>query len=310
MSLAGKLFGQEAESAAEQYLRRRGYRIRDRNVRSIYGELDLVAEQAGVVVFVEVKARRTDVFGGAPYAVDSRKQAKIIRLAAHYLAQHRLRNQPCRFDVLLCAGESVDPSSIQHVENAFEVPGNNYNGEWSGAGSVLAPRRSRHVHCRGASLDERKTPESVIGDGGVTEPMIQFFHVSKYYGGRLALSDINLQIEKGEFVLLMGASGAGKTTLLKLLFGSERPDEGQVFVQNRNVGRLKASEVPSLRRTLGFVLPGLSLAAEKDGLRQRRHAIDGTGRVAPEHTTQSPGNAQSGRGRTSQGKSPGDAVGR
>ncbi|MBA2252064.1 MAG: ATP-binding cassette domain-containing protein, partial [Nitrospirales bacterium] len=52
--------------------------------------------------------------------------------------------------------------------------------------------------------------------------MIQLFHVSKYYGGRLALSDINLHIEKGDFVLLMGASGAGKTTLLKLLFGTER----------------------------------------------------------------------------------------
>jgi cell division transport system ATP-binding protein len=93
--------------------------------------------------------------------------------------------------------------------------------------------------------------------------MIQFFHVSKYYGGRLALSDINLQIEKGEFVLLMGASGAGKTTLLKLLFGSERPDEGQVFVQNRNVGRLKASEVPSLRRTLGFVFQDFRLLPKK-----------------------------------------------
>ena len=262
MSLAGKLFGQEAESAAEQYLRRRGYRIRDRNVRSIYGELDLVAEQAGVVVFVEVKARRTDVFGGAPYAVDSRKQAKIIRLAAHYLAQHRLRNQPCRFDVLLSpANRSIlHPSSMSRMPSRCQ--GNNYNGEWSGAGSVLAPRRSRHVHCRGASLDERKTPESVIGDGGVTEPMIQFFHVSKYYGGRLALSDINLQIEKGDFVLLMGASGAGKTTLLKLLFGSERPDEGQVFVQN-GIGRLKASEVPSLRRTLGFVFQGFRLLPKK-----------------------------------------------
>ena len=93
--------------------------------------------------------------------------------------------------------------------------------------------------------------------------MIQFFHVSKYYGGRLALSDINLQIEKGEFVLLMGASGAGKTTLLKLLFGSERPDEGQVFVQNRNIGRLKASEVPSLRRTLGFVFQDFRLLPKK-----------------------------------------------
>jgi cell division transport system ATP-binding protein len=103
----------------------------------------------------------------------------------------------------------------------------------------------------------------VRGDGGVTEAMIQFFHVSKYYGGRLALADINLQIEKGEFVLLMGASGAGKTTLLKLLFGSERPDEGQVFVQNRNVGRLKASEVPSLRRTLGFVFQDFRLLPKK-----------------------------------------------
>ena len=62
--------------------------------------------------------------------------------------------------------------------------------------------------------------------------MIQLFHVSKYYEGRLALSDINLHIQKGEFVLLMGASGAGKTTLLKLLFGAERPDEGQILVQN------------------------------------------------------------------------------
>lgn len=93
--------------------------------------------------------------------------------------------------------------------------------------------------------------------------MIQLFHVSKYYGGRPAVSDINLHIEKGEFVLLMGASGAGKTTLLKLLFGTERPDEGQILVQTRNVARLTPSEVPYLRRTIGFVFQDFRLLPKK-----------------------------------------------
>ncbi len=55
--------------------------------------------------------------------VDIRKQGRIIRLASQYLAQHRMKNQACRFDVLLCTGQSADPAAIQHIENAFEVPG-------------------------------------------------------------------------------------------------------------------------------------------------------------------------------------------
>jgi cell division transport system ATP-binding protein len=93
--------------------------------------------------------------------------------------------------------------------------------------------------------------------------MIQLFHVSKYYGGRLALSGINLHIEKGEFVLLMGASGAGKTTLLKLLFGTDRPDEGQILLQARNIARLTPSELPYLRRTIGFVFQDFRLLPQK-----------------------------------------------
>jgi cell division transport system ATP-binding protein len=93
--------------------------------------------------------------------------------------------------------------------------------------------------------------------------MIQLFHVTKYYDRRTALLDISLQVEKGEFVLLMGPSGAGKTTLLKLLFCAEFPDEGQILVQNRNVARLRPTDVPSLRRTMGLVFQEFRLLPKK-----------------------------------------------
>jgi putative endonuclease len=119
-------FGRTAESEAEAYLRRKGYRILQRNARSSVGELDLVAEKAGVLVFIEVKARRTDAMGGAVHAVDARKQAKLIRLASQYLAQHRPaqrgpETRPCRFDVVLCSGDA-SRDAIEHIENAFDVP--------------------------------------------------------------------------------------------------------------------------------------------------------------------------------------------
>ena len=118
-----KLFGQEGETAAEQYLRRKGYRIVARNLRSSVGELDLVAEDGPVLVFVEVKARRSDAFGGAIHAVHQRKQEKLIQLAAQYLARHHLKDRPCRFDVVLLQGADADISQIEHIQNAFEVAG-------------------------------------------------------------------------------------------------------------------------------------------------------------------------------------------
>lgn len=95
------------------------------------------------------------------------------------------------------------------------------------------------------------------------DAMIQLIHVSKYYNRRPALSDVSVEVEKGEFVLLMGPSGAGKTTLLRMLIGAEQPDEGQIFVQGRNVTKLKPSEVPYLRRKVGSVFQDFRLLPKK-----------------------------------------------
>lgn len=93
--------------------------------------------------------------------------------------------------------------------------------------------------------------------------MIQLIHVSKQYDRKAALSDVTLEIGKGEFVLLMGPSGAGKSTLLRMLIGAERPDSGQVFVNGKNVTSLKPSEIPFLRRKIGSVFQDFRLLQKK-----------------------------------------------
>ena len=118
-----RALGIEGEARAAAHLAARGYRIVARNVRSSVGELDLVAEDGQVLVFVEVKARRTDAFGGAIHAVHQRKQEKLIQLAAQYLARHHLKDRQCRFDVVLLQGTNAEASQIEHIQNAFEVPG-------------------------------------------------------------------------------------------------------------------------------------------------------------------------------------------
>ncbi|MCD6353367.1 MAG: cell division ATP-binding protein FtsE [Proteobacteria bacterium] len=90
--------------------------------------------------------------------------------------------------------------------------------------------------------------------------MIQMFHVYKSYTSRhRALSDINLKIDKGEFVFIIGPSGAGKSTLLKLMFGAEQPTRGQIIVNGMDIGRGKGSDIPLLRRRAGFVFQDFKL---------------------------------------------------
>jgi len=93
--------------------------------------------------------------------------------------------------------------------------------------------------------------------------MIEVFHVFKMYQGRSALHDVSLRVEKGEFVFLTGPSGAGKTTLLRLIFCADVPDEGQILVNNRNLAHITESQVPYLRRTMGFVFQDFRLLPKK-----------------------------------------------
>jgi putative endonuclease len=114
-------FGQASEMRAEQFLIAKGYRILDRNVRLSIGELDLVADDQGVVVFVEVKGRSTEAFGGARLAVDHRKRVKLSKLAAQYLAQRHWSDRSCRFDIVLVQGQVALSAQIEHIPNAFDV---------------------------------------------------------------------------------------------------------------------------------------------------------------------------------------------
>ncbi|NOY83213.1 MAG: cell division ATP-binding protein FtsE [Nitrospirae bacterium] len=94
--------------------------------------------------------------------------------------------------------------------------------------------------------------------------MIQMFHVYKYYRKDfLALDDVNLKIEKGEFVFVTGSSGAGKSTLLKLIFCEERADQGQILIGGKNVSRLKERQIPFVRRNIGFVFQDFKLVKRK-----------------------------------------------
>ena len=94
--------------------------------------------------------------------------------------------------------------------------------------------------------------------------MIQLFHVYKSYDGKnVVLKDVNMMIDKGEFVFLTGASGAGKSTLLKLLFLEEMPTKGQILIKNKNISRLKHNSIPYLRRNIGVVFQDFKLINSK-----------------------------------------------
>ena len=94
--------------------------------------------------------------------------------------------------------------------------------------------------------------------------MLDLKHVSKTYkNGVNALYDVNLKIDQGEFVYIIGPTGSGKSTLIKLLDGEEIPTKGKVEVAGINVGKLKHSKVPLYRRNIGVVFQDFRLLERK-----------------------------------------------
>jgi len=109
------LDGQRAEELCADLLRRAGLRILARNWRCRLGEIDLVAEEAGTLVFAEVRLRRDARFGGAAESITAAKRARIVAAARLFLAGRP--EASCRFDVLLL--DSLSPARVQWIRNAF-----------------------------------------------------------------------------------------------------------------------------------------------------------------------------------------------
>lgn len=117
---ARQSLGKLGEDLACAELVRRGYAILARRYRTRCGEIDIVARDGEVTVFVEVKARTGDEFGGGAAAVTSWKQRRVTQMAVDYLARHKLHDRPCRFDVVVVdvAGQS---SCVEVYAHAFDA---------------------------------------------------------------------------------------------------------------------------------------------------------------------------------------------
>ncbi len=120
MTLARQELGKLGENLAVEELERRGYAIVARRYRTRCGEIDIVAEDNGTLVFVEVKARADAEFGTAAEAVTLWKQRRLVRMARDYLTREAVPERPCRFDVVAIMFDRVPPT-IELFPHAFDA---------------------------------------------------------------------------------------------------------------------------------------------------------------------------------------------
>jgi putative endonuclease len=118
-----QVLGKLGEDLACAELARRGYAILARRYRSRFGEIDIVSERDGTVVFVEVKARRTSRRGEAAEAIPFWKRRRIAAMAIDYLAWTGRTDRRCRFDVVAIDGIGTDGMRMRVIEDAFPVRG-------------------------------------------------------------------------------------------------------------------------------------------------------------------------------------------
>ena len=119
MGKNNRQIGSKYEQLAADYLKKQGYCIVERNYYTPFGEIDIIAQQAEVLGFVEIKYRSNRRYGAATDAVDHRKQWRISKSAMYYYAYHGYEEQrPCRFDVI-----TVQGSAVTHIQDAFDYCG-------------------------------------------------------------------------------------------------------------------------------------------------------------------------------------------
>jgi putative endonuclease len=107
--------GKEGELIASNYLKNKGYNIIQNNFTSKFGEIDIIAEKDGTIIFIEVKLRQGKSYEGATGAVHYNKIKKLIKTAKYWIA---LKNEEvsCRFDVI-----AIENNEVEHIQNAFTL---------------------------------------------------------------------------------------------------------------------------------------------------------------------------------------------
>lgn len=120
MSRHGNDIGRMGEELAARYLSKAGYEIISRNYREKFGEIDIIARDGSMLVFIEVKTRKSKRFGHPLEAITSHKQHQISKAATAYLSRNGLLDAPARFDVIGIGIDNGEPDVV-HLRHAFEA---------------------------------------------------------------------------------------------------------------------------------------------------------------------------------------------
>ena len=120
MTTTKQATGRWGEEAATEYLKAKGYSVLARNVFSAHGEIDIVASKDGLLVFVEVKTRRSHAFAFPEDSVTRRKQAYMLFAAEEYLQEHPDSGDSWQFDVIAVEGKPGGKAQVVHFENVKE----------------------------------------------------------------------------------------------------------------------------------------------------------------------------------------------
>ncbi len=114
-----KDIGKEGEEIAAKFLTQKGFEIVERNYQYGHGEIDIVANDKGILVFVEVKTRLNLEYGEPEYAINKKKIQQIKKMAELYLFDKEISEADCRFDVVAILLDNKSNPQITHYENAF-----------------------------------------------------------------------------------------------------------------------------------------------------------------------------------------------